>query len=239
VTIAAIEAAFNPDLAEHFEEAFERAGLDAADIGNRHINSLKRSTSYMLNSEWYTLGIRQWMVPRAQYTTVTGVASWKLPANGIDVFDAVLVRQGAATPINRMSRSDYLAIPNKTMTGRPDRFFVDRQYNQQVVTLWRTPEFSTDIIDYYYFAQVSRPGSLSNTLQMPSHVLEAFVSGLAARAAQKFNPSRFEMCWGLYCGGTIEPGKIGGALAAALEEDRERADVTLSIALNPFGGGRR
>ena len=155
-----------------------------------------------------------------------------------DIFDAVLIRNTFATPINRMSRSEYLEIPNKTMTGRPDRYFVDRQSSDVTATFWRTPENSTDIIDYYYFRQMSRPGTLANTLQMPPHASAAFVAGLAARLALKFAPDKFGLLFQLYCGGSLQPGKVGGILQAALEEDRERADFALTVVLNPRGGRR-
>lgn len=229
---------FNPDLAEFIEEAFERAGMAPQDIGAAHIKSAKRSISFMVNSEWQLLGFRQWMITRAQYQTTTGLATFAMPAGAIDIFDAVLIRNTYATPINRMSRSEYLEIPNKTMTGRPDRYFVDRQAEGNTVTVWRSPENNTDIIDYYYFRQMARPGRMSNTLQMPPHASAAFVSGLAARLAEKFTKDAFAGLWMQYCGGSLEPGKVGGILQAALEEDRERADVALTVMLNPRGGRR-
>jgi hypothetical protein len=229
---------FNPDIAEFVEEAFENSGMAPQDIGAAHIKAAKRSISFMVNSEWQLLGMRQWMITRTQYQVTAGQATFVLPVGAIDIFDAVLIRNTFATPINRMSRSEYLEIPNKTMTGRPDRYFVDRQSAEVTATFWRTPENSTDIIDYYYFRQMSRPGTLSNTLQMPPHASAAFVAGLAARLALKFAPDKFALLFGLYCGGSLQPGKVGGILQAALEEDRERADVALTVVLNPRGGRR-
>lgn len=230
---------FAPDIAEVMDEAVERAGLDPAAIGERHVNSLYRSIHFMLNSEWQTVGIRQWMTKYAEYTVTQGLQQFFLPEGTIDIFDAVLLRSTVATPMNRMSRTEWLEIPTKNLTGRPDRYFVDRQTSNCQVSLWRTPENSTDIIQYYYFRQMAKPGHMTNSLDMPPHALEAFVSGLAAKMALKFNEEKFPVLWGLYCGGSIEPGKVGGALAAALDEDRERADVSVTINLSPRGGRGR
>ena len=238
MTTSAIYNAFNPQIVEHFEEAVERAGMDPAAIGERHIDSLYRSLKYMLNSEWHTLGMRQWMIKYAEYTVTQGLATFPLLSGAIDIFDAVLFRNSVATPINRMSRSEYLEIPQKVWTGRPDRYFVDRQTIGPNVYVWRTPENSTDIIQYYYFSQMALPGSMANTLDMPPHALQAFVSGLAARFAEKFNKAEFPTLWEMYCGGSIAPGEVGGVLLSALEEDRERADVSVTISLNPRGGRR-
>lgn len=229
---------FSPDIAMHVEEAFERAGVAPEAIGQRHIESTYRSLHYMLNSEWHTLGMRQWMLKYAEWTTVTGLQTFTLPVGAIDMFDAVLLRSKNATPINRMSRSEWLEIPNKTMLGRPDRYFPERQADKVQVFLWRSPENSTDVIQYYYFRQMARPGSMLNSLDMPPHALQAFVSGLAARIAEKFAKEQFQMLWQMYCGGTLQPGKIGGVLAAAIDEDRDRADVALTVSISPRGGRR-
>lgn len=236
MTIAAIYTQFAPDIAMHMDEAFERAGLAPDAVGQSHIDSAIRSMSYMLNSEWHTLGMRQWMIQQSSYTTVQGLNTFALPVGGIDIFDAVIMRSQRSTPINRISRAEWLEIPDKTNTGRPDRYFCDRQFDGVKVYLWRTPENSTDILIFYYFRQMSQPGQLSNQLQMPPHVLEAFVSGMAAKLALKFNGEKFQLLQTLYRGGN--PDRIGGALMAALEEDRERADVAISYQLNPRGGRR-
>lgn len=238
MTISAIYTAFNPDVAMHLEEAFERAGIAPDAIGQRHIDSSYRSLHYMLNSEWQTLGMRQWMIKYAEQVMSTGIQQFILPVGAIDLFDAVLLRNANATPINRMSRAEWLEIPNKTMLGRPDRYFPDRQASSVTVNLWRSPENSTDVMQYYYFRQMARPGAMSNTLEMPPHALEAFVAGLAAKFALKFNEAKFPLLYGLYCGGSIVPGKIGGALAAAIDEDRDRADVALTVSISPRGGRR-
>lgn len=236
MTIAALYTQFAPDIAMHLDEAFERSGLAPDAIGQSHIDSAIRSMSYMLNSEWHTLGMRQWMIQQASYTTVQGLNNFALPVGGIDIFDCVIRRQDRDTPINRISRAEFLEIPDKDQTGRPDRYFCDRQYNGVTTFLWRTPENSTDILLYYYFRQMSQPGQLSNQLQMPPHVLEAFVSGLSAKLALKFNGAKFQLLQTLYRG--QNPDRIGGSLMAALEEDRDRADVSISYQLNPRGGRR-
>ena len=238
MTISANHSFFAPDIAMMMDEAFERCGIAPEAIGQSHIDSAIRSMTLMLNSEWSTLGMRQWMIQYTTYTTTTGLNNFLLPVGAIDVFDMVLQRQGNDTPVNRMSRAEYLEIPRKTQTGRPDRWFVDRQYNGCTVYLWRTPENSTDILKYYYFQQMAQPGQMSNTLQMPPHVLEAFMSGMAAKLALKFAPQKFQLLNGIYMGPQQDPMNPKGMLGAALMEDRDRSDVQLTIMLRPRGGSR-
>lgn len=229
---------FTPDIALMLDEAFERAGIAPEAIGQSHVDSALRSITLMLNSEWHTIGIRKWMIQDATYQTTTGLNTFTLPVGGIDIFDAVIRRQGYDTPINRMSDAEYLEIPDKLQQGRPDRYLCQRLYNGVTVYLWRSPENSTDIIVYKYFQQMSTPGGLSNTLQMPPHVLEAFHSGLAAKLALKFNPERFQLLNTLYLGPAQDPMNPKGYLGSALMEDRDRSDVALTIQLRPRGGSR-
>ena len=223
-------AYLDPDLAEHFEEAFERGPKMApAAIGQEHIASALRSVKYLF-SEWMTLGIRQWLIEQGTQTTTTGVATFNLPTGGLDVVDAVLRRGGSDIPIERMSRSEYLELADKSGTGRPDRYFVNRRYNVATVTLWRTPENSTDVIVFDYWRQIAQPGQMSNTLQMPPFVLEAFVAGLAARLAQKYKPADWVTLQTYYRGS--DPSRIGGVLADALNEDRDRTDTQFRLSFN-------
>ena len=229
---------FTPDIALILDESFERAGIAPEAIGQSHLDSALRSITLMLNSEWHTLGIRKWMIQDATYQTTTGLNTFNLPVGGIDIFDAVIRRQSRDTPINRMSDAEYLEIPDKTQTGRPDRYLVNRQASGPVVYLWRTPENSTDIIVYKYFQQMAQPGVMTNSLQMPPHVLEAFHSGLAAKLALKFNAAKYVLLNSIYLGPQQDPMNPKGMLGAALMEDRDRSDVAMTIQLRPRGGSR-
>jgi len=235
---SAIFTPFAPDIALILDECFERAGIAPEAIGQSHIDSALRSITLMLNSEWHTLGIRQWMIADTTYTTVLGLNNFTLPVGGIDIFDAVIRRQLRDTPINRMSAAEYLEIPDKTRQGRPDRYYVQRLSGASTVWLWRTPENATDMIVYKFFQQMSAPGALSNTLQMPPHVLEAFHAGLSAKLALKFTPAKFQLLNTLYLGQAQDPMNPKGMLGAALMEDRDRSDVRMTVQLRPRGGSR-
>jgi hypothetical protein len=219
---------FVPEIAECLDESFERAGVEPASIGHEHIGSAMRSIKFMLNSEWNALGLKQWQITRTTQTMSVDLASFNLPAGGIDIVQAVLRRADRDTPMNRISRQEYLDISTKNINGRPDRYWADRQYNQIAITIWRRGENASDQMVYDYFRQIADPGRMTNTLQMPAHVLEAFVAGLAARIAQKYMPAKYDSLR-LYYGGPRYPEEVGGALKMALREDRDRGDVSFSI----------
>lgn len=225
---------FDPDIAEIFDEAFERAGIAPLAIGAAHIRSALRSLKFMLNSEWSTIGVRQWQIQQAtQQMTSVGQTSFTLPAGGLDIMGAVLRRGGVDIEMTALSRNDYLVIPDKNVRGRPDRYFVDRQASTRTVYFWQAAENTTDVIVYDYFRQMEDAGRMSNTLQMPPHALDACAAGLAYRLAGKYNRDLIGQLAVEY-GGREYPNRIsGGALERMREEDRERGDLHVYAAFEP------
>lgn len=230
VAIGTNIAYLSPDLASVFSECFERAGVSAKTLGNDHFESAFRSIALLLNSEWLTLGIRTYQFVQQTLTTTVNVPQITLPVGVLTVSDAILRRSGRDTPINPMARSEYLEIPDKTQTGRPDRYLIDKQYNQVVMSVWRTPENSTDQILYWAMMNTVQPGDdLSLQLQTRPEMQEAMHAGLAAKLAMKFNAARFETLQIYYRGGDPNPRNIGGQLALALDANRDWGDVRFSL----------
>jgi hypothetical protein len=223
-------AYLSPDLASVFSECFERAGVAAKAIGNDHIESAFRSTALMLNSEWLTLGIRTYQFLEQSFTTGVNTPQIILPVGVLTVSDAVLRRSNRDTPINPMARQEYLEIPDKAQPGRPDRYLIDRQWNQVVMTVWRSPENSTDQILYWAMMNTAQPGDdLSLQLQTRPELQEAMHAGLAAKFAMKFNAGRYEVLQKYYRGDDPNPRNIGGQLALALDANRDWGDVRITM----------
>jgi hypothetical protein len=237
ITVSPNVAYFSPDLAQVSDECFERAGIAAKSIGSDHLESFFRSLILLLNSEWLTLGIRTYQFQQLSFTTdVTVGATVTAPPGVLTVSDAILRRDGRDTPINPMSRSEYLEIPDKTQQGRPDRYLVDRQYNQVQFTLWRAPENNTDQVFYWAMCNTQFPGDdLTQNLQTRPEMLEALHAGLAAKLALKFNIQRFAMLQDYYRGNNPNPRNIGGQLALALDANRDWGDVRFTLFRNKRG----
>lgn len=222
--------AFDPQLHEIFDEAFERAGVDPAAPGTSHLQSARRSLRFMLNSEWPMFGQRQWQIPQFQEPMSSGKVSFFLPPGGIDIVGAVLRRQGKDTEMYPISRDEYLTMVSKNDGGRPDRFFVDRQAARPVCFIWQAGSNTSDIMVYNCFRQMQDATgvntSLKATLDMPAFASAAAVAGLAFKLAQKFNEPRMAALRTEY-GGPNYPSKIGGLLEAMAIGDRETGDIDL------------
>lgn len=220
---------FDPDLAECFEDAFERAGMSVQGVSQEHIYSAMRSARYLLNSEWSTIGIRQWQIEQVTYTGITlpvNAVQVTLPQGTVDVFYAWVRRNGADIPMYPISRTDYADITTKSRRGLPNQYFVEKRYNQTIFHFWNAVEFTTDTLFVDCFKQVADAGEMFNTLQMPPVAQDCFVTGLAMRLAQKFSRDRYDELRIEY-GGREYPEKHGGKLFQMRAETGERADTVL------------
>lgn len=204
--------------ADFVDESFERCGIDPASLTTRHLVSARRSITLML-ADWMTKGIKQWKIDSESLTLTASDLDITLPAATQDVLDMVLRRDSVDTPMMPLSRSEYLLIPNKTQTGRPDRFFVDKQRDSKILYLWPSPENSTDIILYNRLIWAEDTGTAAQNPDIPHEWWEAFAADLAARLALKWAPDRLKTL--------AELAAI--ALATAQMENRERGNVSLGV----------
>lgn len=223
---------FHPELAELVDEAFEQAGVDPAKLDIRHLKSAARSAELMMGS-WFVRGWNQWRIEHATVTVLEDATSFQLPVGGWDIFHAMVSVPGTDSEVqlHAISRTDYSGLNNKTLKGRPDRYFVDRNGflgadPRSTVNLYLIPD-RTYQIQYWYIRRSEDIGSLrSNTLDLPWHWNEPFAVGLAARIAKKFRPERFDR---LYA-------EAEQLFDRAMYAERELADLTIKISA---AGSRR
>ena len=129
--------AFNLDLNNLIEEAFERCGQELRT--GYDMRTARRSLN-LLTVEWANRGINLWTIEQGQIPLVTGQAIYPVPVNTIDLLDTV-VRQNNGVQsnqidinISRISESTYSTIPNKLTTGRPIQMWYNRQSGQSNAT---------------------------------------------------------------------------------------------------------
>lgn len=184
---------FNPLVAELVDEAFERCKVDPATLAARHNISARRSFNFMF-SDWETKGRMQWKAQEETHTpTAVGENNFTLSSAAIiDVEKVMLSRDDKETEMERKSRSDWRTIYDKTITGRPHLFFLDRQITP-VMYYWFAAENTTDVIKFDAFYRIEDVDALNQEVEVPSRWYEAVASGLAAKLAVKFAPERVEM----------------------------------------------
>ena len=152
--------AFNPDLNELIEEAYERCGIEVRS-GYEH-RTARRSLNLML-TEWANRGINLWTIEQGQISLTTANIIYPLPVDTVDLIEQV-VRTQSGIPqtdinISRISVDTYATIPNKNAQGRPIQVWINRQtgqYNTTSVTLNGTINSSVTTI------------TVSSTANLPS-----------------------------------------------------------------------
>ena len=185
---------FNLDVAEAIEEAYERIGLEMRT--GYDAKTARRSMNLMF-AEWANRGLNLWTVATGTTTVTQGTSQYTLSEDVVDLLDMVLRRSGTDYEMTRISRGDYLDFPNKTDQGRPSQFYFDRQIAPEI-TLWQTPENSTDQLVYYYVQRIEDVDSLTNTTAVPFRFYPCMVAGLAYYLAIKRAPDRVQMMKSIY-----------------------------------------
>lgn len=237
--------AFNPQLADHIDEAFERCGIDPAELKARHIRSAVRSANLVF-SDWQNFGYKQYTLAFVSQALTAGTNTFQLPVGGIDIFHATLKRSSKETEVYPISRSDYNGLYDKTVQGRPDRYFVDRGSftgadPRSTVYLWQTPENSTDTLEIWYIQKQMDAGIISSNLDMSPNYYEAFAAGLAYHLSRKFAPEKETKRKGDYLGENFDSTRHstpGGAMGRALSEDRDTSDAVLRVSYGRNRGSR-
>jgi|TARA_R110000868_G_C10790677_1_gene756276 hypothetical protein len=204
---------FELDVAEYIEEAFERCGLDVRT--GYDLKSAKRSLNLML-AEWANRGLNQWTIAQRTLAMVESTGAYALGADVIDILSIVVQRDGTDYSLSRLSRDDYLSIPNKTTESRPNQFFLDRQVTPSL-KVWPVPENSTDVIYYNALTRMDDADTFINTMDMPFRFYPCLAAGLAYYIAVKRAPNRVQMLKAMY----------EEEFERAMTEDRDRASFNV------------
>ena len=155
--------AFNLDMNDLIEEAFERCGQELRTGYN--FRTARRSLN-LLTIEWTNRGLNFWTVEQGQIPMVTGQAMYPMPTDTINLLDTV-IRQSNGTSnqidinISSISESTYMSLPNKLAQGRPIQLWYNRQSGQEnatTVTLNGTILSTDTTITVSYVADLTTSG---------------------------------------------------------------------------------
>ena len=185
---------FNLDVGEVIEEAYERCGIEVRT--GYDARTARRSLNLMF-ADWANRGINMWTVKSETVTLTQGSSAVTLAADVVDVLEIVLRRDGTDFEITRISRGEYVTLPDKTTQGRPSQFYFYRQITP-ILNLWATPENSTDQLVYHYVRRIDDADTLVNTTDMPFRFYPCMVAGLAYYIAMKRTPDRIQMLKTVY-----------------------------------------
>ena len=180
---------FNLSIDDLVEEAFERCGMRAT--SGYQLNSARRSLN-LLFLDWANRGLNLWTIEQATYTLTQGVKEITLPTDTVNVLEAIIRQnsQGINSDvyIERISREDYLNVPNKTSEARPAQFYVQRANPTKVFFYPAADQTYTFV--YYRIRRIQDAGGYTNTADINFRFLPCLASGLAYQLSLKFAPDR-------------------------------------------------
>ena len=215
--------AFNLDLSEIAEEAWERCGKELR--SGYDLRTTRRSLN-LLFAGWANRGVNLWTMDQGMIPLVAGTATYALPADTVDLLDHVIRTNAgnAATQsdltISRIAEPVYAGIPNKLQQARPIQVWVQR-LNTPQVTLWPVPDAAqTYQFVYWRLRRIQDVGNGgTNTMDLPFRFLPPMISGLAYYLSMKIPEAM---------GRTAELKAVYDEdWQTAADEDREKAPVRM------------
>ena len=214
---------FDLNVAEYIEEAYERCGLEAKT--GYDLQTARRSMNIML-AEWANRGLNQWTIEQRTQALTVNDSEYSLATDVIDILSLVVKRSGTDFSMTRISRDSFLNLPNKTSTGRPTQYFLDRQITPNL-KLFPTPENSTDVIVYDALTRIQDADTPINTMEIPFRFIPCLTAGLAYYIAMKKAPDRIQLLKTVY----------EEEFERAMAEDRDRSAFNVSPKLDYYRVG--
>jgi hypothetical protein len=223
--------AFNLNLNDLVEEAFERCG---AELRTGYDLRTARRSLNLLTIEWANRGINLWTIEQGSIPLVQGQIVYDLPIDTIDLLEHVVRtqtgQQQTDITINRISIDTYSTIPNKNAQGRPIQVWINRQSGADYpidgvanpqINVWPAPDQS----NYYTFVywrlrRLQDAGDGVTTQDIPFRFLPCLVAGLAYHLSLKV-PGALERSMSLKA-------QYEELWQQAADEDREKAPLRIA-----------
>ena len=211
---------FEIDVTEYIEEAFERCGLEVRT--GYDLKTAKRSLNLML-AEWANRGLNQWTITQRTQALTADDGEYSLNTDVIDILSMSVLRDGTYLSMARISRDSYLNIPNKTTSGRPNQFFLDRQITPNL-KIWPVPENTTDVLYYDALTRIDDADEQTNTLKIPFRFYPCLAAGLAYYISIKRAPNKVQLLKAVY----------EEEFERAMTEDRDRSSFQVAPSLDYY-----
>ena len=223
--------AFNLNLNDLVEEAFERCG---AELRTGYDLRTARRSLNLLTIEWANRGINLWTIEQGSIPMVQGQIVYDLPIDTIDLLEHVVRtqtgQQQTDITINRISIDTYSTIPNKNAQGRPIQVWINRQSGADYpidgvanpqINVWPAPDQSNFYTFVYWrLRRLQDAGDGVTTQDIPFRFLPCLVAGLAYHLSLKV-PGALERSQMLKA-------EYEELWQQAADEDREKAPLRIA-----------
>ena len=198
-------------IADIVEESYERIGIQG--VSGYQLKSARRSLNIIFQ-EWSNRGLHYWEIANNDITLVNNQATYTMfrsTADGTsdatavygvdDVLEASFRNSDNIDfPLTKINRSAYQALSNKTDTGVPTQYYVQRLIDRVTITLYLTPgsDEAGKKLNYYYVKRIQDAGDYTNDADVPYRFVPCMLAGLAYYLEIKYAPDRIQMLKMLY-----------------------------------------
>ena len=192
-------------IADIVEEAYERIGMQG--VSGYQLKGARRSLN-ILFQEWSNRGLHYWEIANNTitlvnnqnvYTMFRSTSDGTSDATAVYGVDAVLEASfrnssNVDTPLTKINRSTYQGLSNKTDTGTPTQYFVQRFIDKVTITLYLTPGTNEagKFINFYYVKRIQDAGAYTNDADVPYRFVPCMIAGLAYYLSMKYAPERIQ-----------------------------------------------
>ena len=198
-------------IADIVEESYERIGIQG--VSGYQLKSARRSLNIMFQ-EWGNRGLHYWEVANNSITLVNGQAVYTMfrsttdgtsdatAVYGVDDVLEAVYRNASNVDVSltKISRSEYQALSNKSSTGQPTQYYVQRFIDRITITLYLTPGTSENgkFLNFYYVKRIQDAGGYTNDADVPYRFVPCMIAGLSYYLSQKYAPDRIQAMKLLY-----------------------------------------
>ena len=192
-------------IADIVEEAYERIGMQG--VSGYQLKGARRSLN-ILFQEWSNRGLHYWEIANNTitlvnnqnvYTMFRSTSDGTSDATAVYGVDDVLEASfrnssNVDTPLTKINRSTYQGLSNKTDTGTPTQYFVQRFIDKVTITLYLTPGTNEagKFINFYYVKRIQDEGAYTNDADVPYRFVPCMIAGLAYYLSMKYAPERIQ-----------------------------------------------
>lgn len=119
-------APFKLDFSDLLSEAWERVGIDPSSLSHKHLVSARRSLNLLLiEIEGSDVAEEDYLDQHVFYLNA-GQRAFPLPADTVDVLDAISIVGTSEVPLGRVTRQDDLLNANRAATGQPSTYWISK-----------------------------------------------------------------------------------------------------------------
>ncbi|MGL5733299.1 MAG: hypothetical protein ACRCYS_00415 [Beijerinckiaceae bacterium] len=215
------------------EEARRKIGVFADDepMTAQELQTGLRALNMMLKT-WQADGVTGWTDDDGELPLVAGDGEYLFGTGGnfvtvpLEITNMRIVRNGSEIQMTRLSREEYLMLPNKTTQGYPTQFYYKRERSGGKLYVWPLSATAGDVVKFSYRRVIMDLDLAPDDFDLPQEWQEAVVYGLAERLAENYGLSASPQ-------GQIVMAKA--AKAYAIVKGFDAAEGGGSIFIHPMG----